>query len=238
MIGLIPAAGKGTRLQPWTRAIPKELLIVGDHPIIEHTILQMKAAGVNKIFIIISDGKDLLKKYLGDGSKWGLEISYLIQEVQNGLAKAIHLGAPHIKEDFVVLLGDNLILPHESLKSAVAFHNKTNARVTLGVYPVSDPQRFGVAEINEHGTVTSLEEKPAQPKSNLAVMGMYVFSPEIFSYIEKTEPGAKNEYQITDSIRLMMQDSKKVVAQKHTGEWFDIGTKESYIMTNKLMYEK
>ena len=114
MIGLIPAAGKGARLQPWTSALPKELLIIGEFPIIEHAILQMKEAGVDKIFVIIGEEKELLKKYLGDGSKWGISISYLFQEVQNGLAKAIGLAAGQINEDFVVFLGDNLLLPHNS----------------------------------------------------------------------------------------------------------------------------
>jgi glucose-1-phosphate thymidylyltransferase long form len=236
MIGLIPAAGLGTRLAELTKDTPKELLPVGGKPIIEHVLDQFKEAGVSKIFVILGAGKSAIMEHLGNGSKFGLEIGYLFQEEKNGLAKAIYTGKEFIQEDFAVVLGDNLLFPKPLLKDVVAEH-ANGSDVTLVGHEVDDPTRFGVIESIE-GKVTGLEEKPAEPKTKNAIVGMYVFKPSIFDAIERTEPGAKGEYQITDSIKLMLNEGKSIRVVKHEGKWYDIGTKESYTAANTELEAK
>ncbi|MFO7872205.1 MAG: sugar nucleotidyltransferase [Candidatus Undinarchaeales archaeon] len=236
MIGLVPAAGEGTRLRPWTKALPKEMLQVGDKPIIEHVLQQFKEAGIEKVFIIVGYRKEAIMNYLGNGSDWGMKIAYLFQEDKKGLAHAIYQGDEFIDEPFVVMLGDTLLNPERTLKKVLDFHEKKDSDVTLFLEEVEDPSRFGVVETDENGKVIDLEEKPENPKSNLAIIGLYVFSPEVFKFIEKTKPGKKGELQITDSIKLMVEAGKKVYAMKNEGTWFDIGTKESYMKANKFAH--
>jgi len=237
MIGLIPAAGAGTRLEELTQDTPKEMLLIGGKPIIEHVLDQFKDAGINKIFIIIGPGKEKILNQLGNGRKLGLEIGYLFQETPEGLGKAIYEANEFISEDFAVVLGDNLLLPKTLLKAVVAEHEANGADITLVGHEVEDPSRFGVIE-SESGTVTGLEEKPQEPKTKNAVVGMYVFTPEIFKAIENTQPGAKGEYQITDSIQRMLDEGKNIRFVKHEGDWFDIGTKESYAEANTALEGK
>ncbi len=236
MIGLIPAAGAGTRLQPWTRALPKEMLQVGEKPIIEHVLDQFKEAGIEQVFIIVGYRKEAIMNYLGNGSEFGFKIAYLFQEKKEGLAHAIYEANNFIKEPFAVALGDTLLYPKDTLKKMIDFHKEKNADVTLLLHEVENPRRFGVAEIDNEGKVLNVEEKPESPKSKLAIVGLYVFTPEIFSFIEKTKPGAKGEYQITDSIKLMISAGKRVYAIQHADMWFDIGTKESYLEANKTLH--
>lgn len=238
MIGLIPAAGAGTRLQPWTRAMPKEMLQVGEKPIIEHVLDQFKAAGITKIFIIVGYRKEAIINYLGNGGEFGFEIAYLFQEKKEGLGRAIYEAHNFIGEDFAVVLGDTLLEPKDTLKNMVKAHEENNSDATLLLHNVDDPSRFGVVETDDSGKVLNLEEKPENPKTKQAIVGMYVFKPEVFKYIEKTEPGKKGEYQITDSIKLMVEDDKTINSIKHDGTWFDIGTKESYTAANKLLHSK
>jgi len=237
MIGLIPAAGIGSRLEELTIDTPKEMLIVGRKPIIEHVLDQFKEAGITKIFIITGPGKSATMEHLGNGSKLGLEIAYLFQEKPEGLGRAIYEANGFINEPFAVVLGDNLLLPKTLLKEVVGDYEASGADVTLVGREVEDPTRFGVIE-SENDVVTGLEEKPEKPKTNTAIVGMYVFKPGVFQAIEKTQPGAKGEYQITDAVKILLGEGKKVRVVKHKGEWFDIGTKESYDAANKYLGEK
>jgi len=218
MIGLIPAAGTGTRLMPLTKALPKEMLQVGDKPIIEHVIDQFKEAGVSKVFVVTGYRKDAIMNYLGNGEQFGMSIAYLFQEKKDGLAKAIYEANDFIKERCAIVLGDNLTL--------LVFY------LFLKSW---DEESFVVAGIGANGKIMELEEKPENPKSDLAIVGMYVFEPEIFKTIEQIEPGKNGEYQITDAMRLQIEQGKDLYALEHEGEWFDIGTKDSYIQANKFV---
>jgi glucose-1-phosphate thymidylyltransferase len=236
MIGLIPAAGLGTRLKELTKDTPKEMLPVGGKPSIEYVLDQFKQAGITKIFIIVGPQKSKILDGLGNGSKLGFEIGYLYQEKAEGLGRAIYEGKNFINEDFAVVLADNLLFPNTLLKDVVAEHETSGAEITLVGREVDDPSRFGVIE-SADGKVTGLEEKPPEPKTKNAVVGMYVFKPSIFEAIERTEPGAKGEYQITDSIKLMLEEWKNIRVVKHEGDWIDIGTEESYAEANKRLGE-
>jgi glucose-1-phosphate thymidylyltransferase len=237
MIGIIPAAGKGTRLGELTKEKSKELLPVGGKPIIEHVLDQFKEAEITQIFVIIGPGKEDIIKYLGNGTRIGLQISYLYQENPEGLARAIYEANGFVNESFAVVLGDNLLLPTSLLKTVISEHTTCGADVTLVGHEVSDPERFGVIE-SVDGKVTGLEEKPETPKTNNAIVGMYVFNSDIFKTIEETEKGAKGEYQITDTIKKMLDSGKDIRVVNHVGDWLDIGTKESYTTANKLLEER
>ena len=238
MIGLIPAAGAGTRLQPWTKAIPKEMLQIGEKPIIEHVLDQFKEAGVEQVFVIVGYRKEAIMNYIGNGSEFGFKSAYLFQEKKEGLGRAIYEAKNFINEPFAVILGDALLDPKDILKKTLDFHNEKQADVTLLLHEVKDPARFGVVEIDPDGKVIGMEEKPENPKTNLAIVGVYIFTPEIFDFIEKTKPGRNDEYQITDSIKLMVDAGKKVYGIKNEGTWYDIGTKEAYMKANKFAHTK
>jgi dTDP-glucose pyrophosphorylase len=198
---------------------------------------QFKEAGITKVFIIIGPGKHAIMDYFGNGQRFGFEISYLFQEKPEGLAKAINESKAFIDDDFAVVLGDNLLFPKTLLKDVIAEKVATGADIMLVGREVHDPERFGVIE-SEDGKVVGLEEKPKNPKTSNAIVGMYVFSPEIFEAIAKTQPGAKGEYQITDSIKIMLEEGKNIRVTSHKGEWVDIGTKESYEAANESLKEK
>lgn len=220
---------------PLTKALPKEMLQVGDKPIIEHVIDQFKEAGVSKVFVVTGYRKDAIMNYLGNGEQFGMSIAYLFQEKKDGLAKAIYEANDFIKERCAIVLGDNLLYPKDTLKKLIALHEEKNATSSIVVHKIEDPSRFGVAELDANGKIMELEEKPENPKSDLAIVGMYVFEPEIFKTIEQIEPGKNGEYQITDAMRLQIEQGKDLYALEHEGEWFDIGTKDSYIQANKFV---
>ena len=237
MIGLIPAAGKGTRLEPLTRALPKEMLQVGEKPIIDHVIDQFREAGIEKVFIVVGYRKEAIINYLGNGSAYGMSIAYLFQEKREGLAKAIEMVKDFANEQFCVVLGDNYIEPKDLLKEMIEQHNSKKASVTLAVHEREEVSSLGVVKLEESSDkIVDLVEKPpkGEEPSKLAIMGMYVFNPEIFDAIAKTKPGAKDEYQITDSIKILAEEGKEVHALEHKGAWFDIGTKEGLLEANQF----
>ena len=161
MIGLIPAAGKGTRLEPLTRALPKEMLQVGEKPIIDHVIDQFKEAGIKKVFIVVGYRKEAIMNYLGNGSSHGMSIAYLFQEKREGLAKAIEMVKDFSNEQFCVVLGDNYIEPKTLLKDMIEKHNNEKAAVTLAVHKREDVSSLGVVKLKGGSDeVADLVEKP------------------------------------------------------------------------------
>lgn len=236
MKGLIPAAGKGSRLAPFTRAIPKELLPVGDKAVIEHVIEMFKCAGILDITVIVGWRKHAILDYLGSGRELGVKITYAVQDEQNGLAMAINAGRHVINgRPFAVILGDNFYHPKDCLKKLMEFHEANGADITLGVVEVEDPARHGI--ITPDGiNVIDMVEKPSREEaaSNLGSAGMYIFSPEIFEAIENTKPGFKDEYQLTDSIKLMVEKGRKVLF--HTiGTHIDVGTLDDLKKANDFI---
>ena len=184
--------------------------------------------------------------YLKDGKWNGVDVSYRFQTETNGNASAIYVAKPLINGDaFVVTFGDEIIEPKDRLvMDMLAIHKKNKASCTLGLSPVSDPQRYGIVKIDKNGKILDMMEKP-QSESDLkrlksgeeylGVNGVYVFEPEIFKFIEQTKPGAKGEYQITDSIRLMLEEGRQCYAVVHRGIYRDVGTHEALLATEKLL---
>lgn len=231
MKGIILAGGSGTRLYPATRPICKQLLPVYDKPMIYYPLSTLMLAGIREI-LIISTPEDTprLQELFGSGKELGLTISYKVQEVPNGLAQAFVLGKEFIGTDSVCLvLGDNIFYGHgfaELVEQAAA--GKGGA--TVFGYRVKDPQRYGVVEFDKTGKVLSLEEKPAHPKSNYAVVGLYFYDNQVVEIAENLAPSARGEYEITDvNKEYLRREALEVRLMGRGYAWLDTGTHDSLV---------
>ena len=240
MRGLIPAAGQGSRLQPITLAIPKELLMVGDKAIIEYVIDAMKQVGITEITIVVGWRKHAILDYLGSGERIGVKLTYVVQDKRDGLAKAVSAGK-HINHDepFLVVLGDNFFYPKTFLRDILSFHEKNKADATIGVSNVEDPTRHGIIKPGENNKIIDLVEKPklSDAPSKLGCIGIYIFNPVIFDAIEKTKPGFNNEYQLTDAIKILVEKNYKVFYREIGGKHIDIGTINDLKNANTFLSE-
>lgn len=232
MKGIVLAGGSGTRLYPLTKVTSKQLLPVYDKPMIFYPISTLMLAGIRDI-LIISTPHDLpnFERLLGDGSSMGVHFSYKVQERPDGLAQAFVLGKEFIGDDSVCLvLGDNIFYGnHFGRMLREAAHNaEDNHRATVFGKYVNDPERFGIAEFDDNGKVISLEEKPSQPKSNYAVVGLYFYDNSVVEYASTLKPSARGEYEITDLNRIYLEKGDLDLQVLGRGfSWVDTGTIES-----------
>ncbi len=245
MKGVILAAGKGTRLRPLTYSIPKEMVHVCGRPLLQHAVDMLRAGGVENIIVIIGNSKGAVLDYLRDGKWTGVDVSYRFQTELDGIAKAVYTAKPLIEEGevFLVTFGDEIIEPKDKIvKEMLALREKTGAKCVIGLSPVEDPKRYGIAKLDNEGRVVEIFEKPQSTEDlerlktgsrHLGANGVFVFDSDIFKYIEKTPRGAKNEYQISDSIKLMIGDGLPVFAYIHNGIYRDVGTHEALLKTEK-----
>jgi UTP--glucose-1-phosphate uridylyltransferase len=262
---VIPAAGFGTRLLPATKAQPKEMMTIVDKPVIQYVLEEAVASGVTDILIIIADGKEVLKDHFRrddeleaflqkKGKSKELDAIKLLNHLPNihfeyqheqlGLGEAIFCAEKFVNgEPFAVLLGDTIIESGTSLTLQLAeiFEKEKSTVVALEEVPLSIAHRYGVfvgEKLNEHLFVAKeLVEKPSPENipSNLVFAGRYVLTPDIFDYLRKVKPGVNNEIQLTDALRLMLGDKKKILGHRFDGERFDVGNKLDFIKTNLLM---
>ena len=235
MKGLIPAAGRGTRLEPMTLAIPKELLMVGDKAVIEYVIDAMKIVGITEITIVVGWRKHAILDYLGSGERLGVKLTYVVQDKRDGLAKAVGAGE-HINENdpFLVVLGDNFFYPKTFLENIIAFHQEKNADATIGVGKIEDPTRHGIIKPGRDNRIIDIVEKPT-PKdapSKIGCIGIYIFNPNIFETIKQIKPGFNKEYQLTDAIKILIDDGYKVFYNTIKGIHIDVGTLEDLRKAN------
>jgi glucose-1-phosphate thymidylyltransferase len=236
MKGLILCAGKGTRLQPFSKHIPKVLLPVANKPIIYSCIESLVEQGIYEIGIVIRpDHSAIFMDEVGRGDRWGVKITYIYQTVSLGIADAVKQAETYLNNElFILLLGDNLITqPLEELCKAIIRENH-EAAILLG--RVSNPSDFGIAEV-QGGRIIRLEEKPAIPKSNLAVLGAYAFKPAIFKAIHSIAPSARGEYEITDAIQWMIHNGYSVASQSTEKPYSDVGTMERWLEANQWMLQ-
>lgn len=234
MKGIVLAGGAGTRLYPASQPISKILLPIYDKPMIYYPLSTLMLAGIKDILIITNElDYDNFTKLLGDGSQYGLNISYKIQYVQKGIADAFIIGEEFIGDDSVALiLGDNIFHGHgfsTLMKNAI----EKNSGATVFGYLVKDPERFGVVEFDKDMKAVSLEEKPSRPKSNYAVTGLYFYDNKVCEYAKKLKPSARGELEITDLNRLYLKDKKLNVEILGRGfAWLDTGTHDSMLQAS------
>jgi len=233
MKGVILAAGKGSRLYPVTHAIPKPLLPLANRPTLHYAFDRLKEMDIREICIVVGENEPIMRDWLGDGSQFDIELSYVRQTEPKGLAHAVGFAEEFVAgDDFVLYLGD-AIYGAGFEDHARRFRESGCANLNI-VKPVADPSRFGVANVSD-GRIVKLVEKPKEPESNLAMAGMYFFGPQIWSVLPDLQPSGRGEYEITDAIQTLIERGETVLAGVYEDEWFDTGTLDSFLETSAFL---
>jgi glucose-1-phosphate thymidylyltransferase len=229
--GIILAGGSGTRLHPLTLVTSKQLLPIYDKPMIYYPLSVMMLAGVREILLITTPhDQPAFKKLLGTGSQWGVKFEYAVQYAPDGLAQAFHIGADFVRGyPSCLILGDNIVYGHGLTESLQRAAGRTDGATIFG-YRVEDPQRYGVIEFDRSGQVVAVEEKPSNPKSNWAAIGLYFYDEDVVSFASQVKPSARGEYEITELNNLYIKSRKMAVELLGRGfAWFDAGTHDSLL---------
>jgi glucose-1-phosphate thymidylyltransferase len=231
MKAVILAAGKGSRLFPVTRHIPKPILPLANRPTLEYAFDRLKEIGVREVCVVVGESEPAMRAALGDGARFGIELSYVRQTEPKGLAHAVGFAEEFVaRQPFVLYLGDAIY--SEGFERAAARFSESGCANLNIVKPVEDPSRFGVANV-EGERIVKLVEKPARPESNLAMAGLYFFGPTIWDALRGLPPSARGEYEITDAIQRLVDAGETVLAGVYEGEWFDTGTLDSFLATSR-----
>jgi len=238
MKGVILAGGTGSRLRPITHTGPKQLVPVANKPVLEYALDDLVDAGIDEIGIVLGNkGRDEIQEYLGDGSEFGVDITYIVQGEPLGLAHAVSCARDFVGDDaFVVYLGDDMM--REGISDLVADFDAETYAAGIGLQKVDEPSRYGVVGRNETGDVTQLVEKPDNPPSNLALIGIYVFTPAIFEQIEELESSWRGELEITEAIQGLLDEGQRVQSHVVHGWWKDTGKPKDVLHANRLVLDE
>lgn len=237
MKGVVLHGGAGTRLRPLTHTGPKQLIPIANKPVSQYAVEDLLACGIKQIAFVLGDvHPEKVKEYYGDGSKFKAKFEYILQGDPRGIAHAVGLCKGFVQDsDFIVYLGDNLI--KGGIKGFAEEFEGSNASASILLAKVKDPSRFGVATLDERGKLVGLEEKPKNPKSNLALAGIYLFKPIIFRMIAQLKPSWRNEFEITEAIELLLKGEEKINYHIVQGWWKDTGTPEDILQSNRLVLD-
>ncbi|MDS0280780.1 glucose-1-phosphate thymidylyltransferase [Haloarcula onubensis] len=237
MKGVLLSGGTGSRLRPITHTGPKQLVPVANKPVLEYAIEDLKAAGITEIGVVLGNkGREAIQELLGDGSEYGVDITYIVQGNPLGLAHAAGCARDFVgDDDFVMYLGDNIL--KSGVTNLVESFEAGDYGAGIALQEVDDPQAFGIVDVDDAGNVTELIEKPDDPPTDLALIGMYVFSPAVFDAIDDLEPSWRGELEITDAIQHLLEGGREIDSHVVTGWWKDTGKPEDILHANRLVLE-
>jgi glucose-1-phosphate thymidylyltransferase len=236
MKALVLSGGSGTRLRPITHTSAKQLVPVANKPVLFYGLEAIAAAGITDVGIVVGDTAPAIEAAVGDGSKFGISVTYIRQQAPLGLAHAVLIAREFLgDDDFVMYLGDNFIVG--GINGLVAEFTEARPDAQIMLTRVSDPRSFGVAELDAGGLVKSLEEKPRQPKSDLALVGVYLFTPAIHQAVGSLKPSWRGELEITEAIQWLLDNGRRVNSTTITGYWKDTGNVTDMLEVNRLVLE-
>ncbi len=237
MKGLILSGGKGTRLWPLTFTSAKQLIPVANKPVLFRAIEAIRDADITDIGIVVGDTADEIKKAVGRGGRWGVEITYIPQDEPLGLAHAVKISQDYLGDDrFVMFLGDNVL--QGGISSLISQFAESDWNSQIVLTRVDYPEQYGVAELNEEGRIVQLVEKPKEPPSDLALVGIYMFDPHIFEAVNSITPSWRGELEITDAIQWLVENDYRVFPYIHRGWWIDTGASTAMLEANSLVLEE
>ncbi len=235
MKALITAGGKGTRLRPITHTQNKHLIPIANKPMLEYAIEAVVDAGIKEIGIVVNADNDEVQQAFGDGSRWGISITYIPQDAPLGLAHVVKISQDFIQDDpFIFYLGDNMLVG--GVKKFIDKFHQDRCNCLLTLAKVHDPSRFGVPELKD-GRIVSIEEKPANPKSEYAVSGIYVYDQSIFEAVNNIEPSARGELEISDAHQYLLDHGYVVKYEEISGWWKDTGKPDDLLEANRLVLD-
>ncbi|WP_030668683.1 glucose-1-phosphate thymidylyltransferase [Streptomyces rimosus] len=236
MKALVLSGGTGTRLRPFSYSMPKQLIPIANKPVLEHVLDNIRAIGVTEVGIIVGEREPEIRAVLGDGADLGLHLTYLRQDAPRGLAHCVQVARDFLgDDDFVMYLGDNM-LPQGVAEAAERFRRVRPAAQVV-VQRVADPRAFGVAEVGPEGRVERLVEKPEEPRTDLALIGVYFFTPAIHEATDAIGPSGRGELEITDAVQWLVARGADVRAEEYTGYWKDTGRVEDVLECNRELLD-